>query len=226
MAEEPAGEIQLLRSLKAKLIDILSADADFVLQHADSRFLLSPHGYKQVKALPVPSEQVRDLLDHVIQRGPEAAQGLLQLLKHKDLQDTFPLLAFLKDLQVNTLPAGETETTRKRKTAPESEETTPSKQICKKGSRLLKEKQLMLVAGAIGRSWREIGILALSIPSVKLEQIEEDYPHNLVDRVFAMLRYWCTLQRKNATAAQLHSLLSQGDRALPPESIDFLLETS
>lgn len=82
----------------------------------------------------------------------------------------------------------------------------------------------MTVARAIGRSWREIGRLALDIPSVKLEQIEED--HSLhTERVFAMLCYWRTRQKVKATAALLHSLLSQEDWALPPESIDFLLET-
>lgn len=82
----------------------------------------------------------------------------------------------------------------------------------------------MMVARTIGRSWREIGRLALDIPSVKLEQIEEDHSVH-VERVFAMLRYWRTCQREKATAAHLHSLLSQEDWALPPESIDFLLET-
>lgn len=108
MAEESAAEIQLLRSQKAKLIEILSSDADFVLQHADSRCLLSLHGYQQVKACRNPSEKVTDLLDHIIQRGPEAAQGLLELLKDQALQETFPLLHFIKDLQVSTLSSGRT----------------------------------------------------------------------------------------------------------------------
>ncbi|XP_049921957.1 uncharacterized protein zgc:174906 [Epinephelus moara] len=224
MAEDPAAEIQLLRRQKVKLIEILSADADFVLQHADSRCLLSVHGYQQVKSCRVPSEKVTDLLDHIIHRGPEAAQGLLELLNDQALQETFPLLRFLKDLQVNTLATGKKETSRKRETAPDLEEIIPAKQICTKGSRLVKEKQLMTVARTIGRSWREIGRLALDIPNVKLEQIEEDHSIH-VERVFAMLRYWSTCQREKATAARLHSLLSQEDWALPPESIDFLLET-
>ncbi|XP_076597552.1 uncharacterized protein LOC143327209 [Chaetodon auriga] len=224
MTEEPAAEVQLLRSQKAKLIEILSADADFVLQHADSRCLLSPHGYQQVKACRIPSEKVTDLLDHIIQRGPEAAQGLLELLNEQALQDTFPLLHFIKDLQVNTLPSGKKQTSRKRQTPPDLQEIIPSRKICNNGSRLVKEKQLMTVARTIGRSWREIGRLALDVPSVKLEQIEED--HSLhVERVFAMLRYWSSCQREKATAAHLHSLLSQKDWALPPESIDFLVET-
>ncbi|XP_078111179.1 uncharacterized protein LOC144520928 [Sander vitreus] len=221
MAEEPAAEIQLLRSQKVKLIDILSADADFVLQHADSRCLLSVHGYQQMKACRVPSEKVTDLLDHIIQRGPEAARGLLELLNDPALQETFPRLRFIKDLQVNTLSSGETSRKRERE---DLQETIPSKKIYTKGSRLVKEKQLMTVARTIGRSWKEIGRLALDIPSVKLEQIVED--HSLhVERVFAMLRYWSTCQREKATAAHLHSLLSQKDWALPPESIDSLLET-
>lgn len=224
MAEEPAAEIQLLRSQKAKLIDILSADADFVLQHADSRCLLSVPGYQQMKACRIPSEKVTDLLDHVIQRGPEATQGLLELLNEQALQETFPRLCFIKDLQSNALLSGKKETSKKRQAAPDSHETIQSKQVCNKGTFLVKEKQLMTVARTIGKSWREIGRLALEIPSVKLEQIEED--HSLhVERVFAMLRYWRTCQKEKATAAHLHSLLSQEDWALPPENIDFLLDT-
>lgn len=110
MAEEPAAEIQLLRSQKVKLIEILSADADFVLQHADSRCLLSVRGYQQVKACRVPTEKVTELLDHIIQRGPEAARGLLDLLKDQALQETFPMLRFVKDLQADTLSSGRTRT--------------------------------------------------------------------------------------------------------------------
>lgn len=81
----------------------------------------------------------------------------------------------------------------------------------------------MTLARAIGKSWREIGRSALEIPSVKLEQIEEDHAIH-AERVFAMLRHWRTSQREKATAAHLHALLSEEDCALPPESIDFLLE--
>ncbi|KAF3696906.1 hypothetical protein EXN66_Car012585 [Channa argus] len=253
MTEEPATEIQLLRSHKTTLIEILSADADFVLQHADSRHLLSHRSYQQVKACRIPSEKVTELLDCIIQKGPEAAQGMLELLKDQALQETFPMLDFIKDLQVSTLNIGEKRTARKRRETPYLHESIPSKKIkgqshfthtfplkpynnvksshtlsgCVSlwtGSRLIEEKQLMTVARAIGRCWREIGRLALDIKSVKLEQIEED--HSLhVERVFAMLRHWQTCQREKATAARLHSLLSQNDWALPPESIDFLLET-
>nr|XP_057941795.1 uncharacterized protein LOC131137635 isoform X1 [Doryrhamphus excisus]XP_057941796.1 uncharacterized protein LOC131137635 isoform X1 [Doryrhamphus excisus]XP_057941797.1 uncharacterized protein LOC131137635 isoform X1 [Doryrhamphus excisus] len=210
---------QFLRSQKVKLIDILSADADFVLQHADSCSLLSSSGYDQVKACRIPSEKVTELLDHIIQRGPVSAQGLLELLKEPPLQETFPMLYVLKDLQVSSLAS---DTQRKRKSVPDVEETKP-KQM-RSSYPIVTEKQLMTVARGVGRSWREIGRLALEIPNVKLEQIEEDHP-NLVERVFAMLNYWKIRQREKATTAYLHALLSQDDWALPPERIDFLIES-
>uniref|UniRef100_A0A3B5BEQ1 Zgc:174906 n=1 Tax=Stegastes partitus TaxID=144197 RepID=A0A3B5BEQ1_9TELE len=228
-------EIQLLRRQKTKLIEILSADADFVLQHADAGCLLSLHGYQQVKSCRVPSKKVTELLDLIIQRGPDAARGLLQLLKGQAMQETFPMLCFINDLQLNTLSSGRAKLQKKSakrvshtllmfnplKTLTGRHRNHPSH---RSGPSLVNEKQLMTVARAIGRSWREIGRMALNISSVKLEQIEEDHsPH--VERVFAMLRYWRTCQREEATAAHLHSLLSQDDWALPPESIDCLLET-
>ncbi|XP_069543691.1 uncharacterized protein [Brachyistius frenatus] len=222
MAGEPAAEIQLLRSHKLQLIEILSADADFVLQHADAHCLLSLHAYQQVKSCRVPSQKVTDLLDHIIQKGPGAARRLLELLKDQALQETFPMLCFMKDLNVSTLSSGKKETLSKRKGAPELQDIIPAKNICSNVSGLVTEKQLMSVARNIGRSWREIGRQALDIPSVKLEQIEEDHSVH-VERVFAMLRSWCTCQREKATAAHLHSLLTQGDWM--PENIDFLLKT-
>lgn len=227
MAIVPLDSTLLLKNLKAKLIGILSSDPDFILQHADSNLLLSDSDYKKVNATTNPCEKVRDLLDHIIQRGPEAAQNLLGLLKGKDMQQNFPRLAFLMDLSLLELQCAELNEamTRKRKVT-ESEDNRPAKLLCNKASNLVTEKQLMLVARGIGRSWKEIGRLALGIPSVKLEQFEEDYPNSHVERVFAMLRCWSARQRKLATTAHLHSLLSQEDWALPSDNIDFLLETS
>ncbi|KAM9342459.1 cysteine sulfinic acid decarboxylase-like [Pholidichthys leucotaenia] len=226
MAEESPAEIRLLRSLKAKLIEILSADADFVLQHAHSRSLLSEPGYQRVNACHIPSEKVKDLLDHVMQRGPEAAERFLELLKDRELQETFPMLSFIKHLQVNSLPSGTGNHLTSTKGKQEHElQDSPAQKNCNNGCGLVTEQQLMSVARNIGKSWREIGRLALDIRSVKLEQIEEDHSTH-VERVFAMLRYWRSCQREKATAAHLHSLLSRGDWALPPDCIQFLLDTN
>ncbi|XP_010873551.2 FAS-associated death domain protein [Esox lucius] len=220
--EPPSCAQQLLRRLKVPLIEALSADPDFVLQHADSLSLLSHREYRQLKALTDPYKQARDLLDHVIHKSGDTSEEFLQLLMGKELQEMFPKLMILKELPGNDQGlAGE-----KRRQTVEPEENLPAKQTCSNGSKMVKEKDLMRVARGIGHSWREIGTGALDIPSVQLEQIQENYPNNHVDRVFAMLRYWSRLKRSEATAACLHSLLSQGDWALPPDSIDFLLDTS
>lgn len=131
MTEKSASDTRLLRTLKAQLIDILGADADFVLQHADSRSLLSPHGYQQVKACRTPTEKVTDLLDHIIQRGPEAARGFLDLLRDEDLQRTFPRLTLVNEFQRRKAE----ETLRKRVIAfPSSDlEEIPPKVIHRSG---------------------------------------------------------------------------------------------
>lgn len=137
MTEKSTSDTRLLRSQKARLIDILSADADFVLQHADSRSLLSPHGYQQVKACRTPTEKVTDLLDHIIQRGPDAARGFLELLRDEDLQKTFfPRLAFVNEFQEEEKCGRRAEETlRKRVTAsPSSDlEEIPPKVIRSSG---------------------------------------------------------------------------------------------
>uniref|UniRef100_A0A3B5LR75 Zgc:174906 n=1 Tax=Xiphophorus couchianus TaxID=32473 RepID=A0A3B5LR75_9TELE len=197
MAEEATNVVHLLKGQKAALIEILRADADFVVQSAHSLYLVSDQGYEKIKSCRVPSEKVQELLDHVIMSGPKAAQGMLDLLKEKRMQETFPMLDFVKDLRVKTPLSG-----------------------CV----MVREKQLMIVAKGLGSSWREIGRLALGITNVTLEQIEEE-KRTYTERVFAMLYYWRNQKREEATAAYLHSLLSQKVLAVPPESIECLLET-
>ncbi|XP_053704765.1 uncharacterized protein zgc:174906 [Synchiropus splendidus] len=225
MAETSAAAAALLRSQKAKLIDILSADSDFLLQHADARSLLSASAYKRARAVSDPCGQVRDVLDHVLQRGPAASQGLLDLLGSSALQETFPLL---KDLTVERQSSGETDTFDRHGFDQRRLPGPPVKRRCvghaERPPGLVTEKQLMMVARVLGRSWKAIGRQALEIPTVKLEQVEEDHQTH-VERVFAMLRIWQSCQRDQATAAHLHFLLSQEDCALPADAIHFLLET-
>lgn len=229
MADKPSlDEIQLLRRLKAKLISILSGQADFVLQHADSHSLVTPQGYRQIKSCRIPDEKMRDLLDHIIERGPEAAQGLLELLKNQQLQEAFPMLNFIKSIQADSAYSGEQKILRrkiprKHKRRPEMhEEVLPPKKNF--STMLVTEKQLMTAARAIGQSWREVAIMVLEVPSVKLDQIVADNPNCQVNQTFAALRYWRNIQGNKATASYLHSLLSQPDLALSQEAFNFLLE--
>lgn len=228
MTEKSSSEIKLLRHLKPRLISILSGQADFVLQHADSRYLVTPQGYRQIKTCRVPDDKVRDLLDHIIDRGPEAAQGLLELLKDQELQETFPRLHFIKSMQVDSLSPGEKSKPRKKKTIKrksklESDGFVPKKKL-NNIINVVTEKQLMAVARAMGRDWKQTAVLALDVPLVKLEQIVADNPLHIVDQVFATLRYWRNFNGNKATAAHLYSLLSQPEHALSPGALDFLLE--
>lgn len=91
---------------------------------------------------------------------------------------------------------------------------------------MVTEKQLMMVARHVGANWKEVGRVALEIPSVKLEQIVVENPNNHRERVFCMLRLWSTRERDKASATHLHSLLTQEEFGLAPGSIDFLLKES
>lgn len=107
MDEEHQRARQLLRAKKPELIVILSGDADLVLQHAYSLQLLTDDGYNKVKPQLVARDKVTTLLDLVYNRGPEAAHGLLELLKGDVFQETFPGLSFLKNPDMDQhLPTG------------------------------------------------------------------------------------------------------------------------
>ncbi|KAL2104244.1 hypothetical protein ACEWY4_001112 [Coilia grayii] len=216
--ETVRGDV-LLRKLKPQLIDILTADPDLLLQHTDALGLLTRREYAHVKSITNPSHEVRDLLDYVIEKGSSKSYSLLHHLQKKEMQDTFPRLEFLHKLfQINSTA----EKCGTKRQQPISIEELPSKQLCT--NTVVTEKQLMLVASKMGRSWKQFGRVALGIETVKLEQIVEDNPCNLVEQVFAMLRVWSMRERSKATAKCLHCLLSDGDWALPRESIKFLLD--
>lgn len=101
MEEQPAEGGVPLQQLKTKLIDILSADPDYLLQHAHSRGLLNMRKYNCVKALNDPSEKVREVLDCVIQKGEASSRKMLNILREADMLETFPQLKMLKNLRKN-----------------------------------------------------------------------------------------------------------------------------
>lgn len=84
----------------------------------------------------------------------------------------------------------------------------------------------MMVARYIGSNWKEVGRVALEIPTYKLEQIVEENPHSHRERVFAMLRFWSMRERDKASVTRLHALLTQEEIGVMPGCIDFLLEES
>ncbi|XP_072552941.1 uncharacterized protein [Salminus brasiliensis] len=223
MDGDPAGGTRLLQKFKLKLIDALCGDPDLVLQHCHSLCLLSQREYDQVKVAYVPSEKVRDILDYVMRKDGKRVQTFLKLLKNSEMQETFPKLDFLKELPLSGPRAAEKKKRKKEGEMP-ADEVSP-KQPCKKNSsRMVTEKQLMLVTRHIGSNWREVARVVLEISNIRLEQIVEENPHNHRERVFTALREWSMRERDKATAARLHSLLTLEENAVAPGSVDFLLE--
>ncbi|XP_067385821.1 FAS-associated death domain protein-like [Emydura macquarii macquarii] len=87
------------------------------------------------------------------------------------------------------------------------------------------QKQLMMLAGKMGRAWRQIGIEFLGLENHCLEQIEENNPRDTKLQVFNMLLEWKNRARERATASRLYAILSQDGVPLPPEALDCLRDT-
>ncbi|XP_067301816.1 uncharacterized protein zgc:174906 [Pseudorasbora parva] len=221
----PVDGTKLIQRHKAKLLEALMGDAEFLLQHCHACGILSNNEYNNIKDINMRSKQVRDILDYVIHKDNKHALSFLKLLKTQDMQETFPKLQFLQKLQIN-----------KRK-APRNPETTPPRRQKVLGndvlqekltvinSRMVSEREMMMVAGCIGNSWREVGIMALGMNTTTLQQIEEDNKLHK-ERVFAMLRKWSMRERDQATAARLYSLLTQEEYSVDPQNIKFLMENN
>ncbi|KAI5609134.1 hypothetical protein C0J50_6136 [Silurus asotus] len=239
-------EARLIQKFKPQLIDALSGDPDFLLQHCHASQLLTQKEYSHVKASVVPWNKTRDILDYVMNKDGKGLQIFLKLLKKKEIKEAFPKLAFLDEVEWDKLL---TIGNKRNQNSPEMQaaEDVPRKQMCKfdrdfqphvpdvlgisvtlftssPGNRMVTEKQLMLVARNIGLTWKEVGRVALEIPSVRLEQIVAENPHSHREQVFCMLRLWSMREKEKASAVRLHSLLTQEDFGVSPGSIDFLLE--
>ncbi|XP_016139351.1 uncharacterized protein [Sinocyclocheilus grahami] len=211
----PVDGIKLIRRHKTELLEALTGDPDVLLQRCHASGILSNNEYNNIKDTNMRSKQVRDILDYVIDKDNKHALNFLKLLKTQDMQETFPKLHFLQKLQINKRKTPKnTETTAKRRQEMENEPLH---------SRMVSEKEMMMVAGCIGNSWREVGIMALGMNTTTLQQIEEDNSQHKM-RVFTMLRKWSMREREQATAARLHSLLTQEENGMDTLKLNFLLE--
>lgn len=91
---------------------------------------------------------------------------------------------------------------------------------------MVRESEMMKVAGCIGNNWRQVGIMALDMNTTTLEQIEEDNKLHK-ERVFAMLRRWSMREREKATPARLYFLLTQEEEnGINSENLNFLMENN
>ncbi|KAL6456027.1 hypothetical protein MHYP_G00358780 [Metynnis hypsauchen] len=83
--------MQTLRDRKIFFIDTLSADANFVLQHAEQSKIITKRDYSNLNHPNHTQENIIiNLLDKVMNKGDETCLRFLQVLQHEQLQENFP----------------------------------------------------------------------------------------------------------------------------------------
>lgn len=216
---------KLIQRHKLELLEALIEDPDFLLQHCHARGILSNNEYNNIKDINTRSKQARDILDYVILKDNKHALTFLKLLKTPEIQETFPKLHFLQNLPNNKRKTTKnTETTAKRRSQMENDALKEQRRVI--NSRMVRESEMMKVAGCIGNNWRQVGIMALDMTTTTLEQIEEDNKLHK-ERVFAMLRRWSMREREKATPARLYCLLTQEEEnGINSEDLNFLMENN
>ncbi|XP_051781056.1 uncharacterized protein zgc:174906 isoform X5 [Erpetoichthys calabaricus] len=242
MAGSKAAEV--IRSWKTKLIDALIADPDCILQYTDMHSIITWREYQRIKAISDPSLQIRDLLDCVIGKEQSFCLRFLEVLKQEDVQSTYPKLSFVKEVKLEEQknkdkvnPENKRRLEQDKSTEEDSltDMMNPEKKprldqvdvtqiVAVRGAELVTEKQLVTLAGNIGREWRDVGRLLLDIPSYRLDQLEEEYRREHKEKVFRMFLSWRRREREKATRGRLHQLLLRHDSPVHLESFDFLLE--
>lgn len=78
---------------KVFLIDTLSADADFVLQHVQQENIITKREYNNLNHSNHTRERiVTNLLDKVMNKGDAMCRKFVDLLQREEIQTTFPEL--------------------------------------------------------------------------------------------------------------------------------------
>lgn len=80
---------------KVELIDCLSTDHSYILQHAHAKHIITHRQYRNIKekSPSTPEETVIDLIDDVtLKNGPESWTAFLEVLKRPDVLSTYPPL--------------------------------------------------------------------------------------------------------------------------------------
>ncbi|XP_030266949.1 putative ubiquitin carboxyl-terminal hydrolase 50 [Sparus aurata] len=86
---------KMITEHKVELINCLSADHSYILQHAHAKQIITDRQYQNIKekSPSTPQETVTDLIDHVILKtGPESWTAFLEVLKLPDVLSTYPRL--------------------------------------------------------------------------------------------------------------------------------------
>uniref|UniRef100_A0A3B4BUX1 Caspase-8 n=3 Tax=Pygocentrus nattereri TaxID=42514 RepID=A0A3B4BUX1_PYGNA len=87
----PCTVMQTLLESKTFFIDTLSADASFVLQHAEQSKIITKREYSNLNHPNHTQENIIiNLLDKVMNKGDDTCRRFLQLLQDNELQENFP----------------------------------------------------------------------------------------------------------------------------------------
>ncbi|XP_066544412.1 caspase-8 [Amia ocellicauda] len=82
-----------IKQRKVFLLEVLSCDSDYILQHVQQAKIITNREYNNIKSSPNNNEKkMIDLLDLIIFKGNESCLDFLQLLDKEDIKDTFPKL--------------------------------------------------------------------------------------------------------------------------------------
>lgn len=86
--------METMRKYKVFLINTLSADADYILQHAVQGSIIIQREYGNIKHVNHTAEtKVTNLLDTVMSRGERECLEFVDLLRQSEVQETFPMLS-------------------------------------------------------------------------------------------------------------------------------------
>ncbi|KAG5267697.1 hypothetical protein AALO_G00224640 [Alosa alosa] len=91
-----------IRSKKTTLIDILSTDASFILQHVQRENLITGREYKNLYSMSQNGEKTTiELLDKMMNKGDDHCKRFISMLRESEIVGTFPALKELLNPQEN-----------------------------------------------------------------------------------------------------------------------------
>lgn len=110
----------------------------------------------------------------------------------------------------------------RKKRLPRNAYAKHSKTKHKSKRSLVTEKQLMILAGNIGKEWKNIGIQFLGLANCEIEQFDEGN-NDFKMKVFYMLHKWKHRNKEKATPRRLYNILSERDVPLSIDKLSCLL---
>ncbi|XP_056245594.1 uncharacterized protein si:dkey-10c21.1 [Seriola aureovittata] len=89
-SQAPAAK--MIKKHKVELIDCLSADHSFILQHVQARDIVTDREYNHLRHISQPREVVTKLIDIVMGKDQKSIEDFIDLLKESDILCTYPQL--------------------------------------------------------------------------------------------------------------------------------------